>query len=126
MKFVNLVDPMKDTNLVDELKNTIETCGLPLKLDDITGGDGNCWVRGVVQQLERTEIQIQPNIRTMEVLDGIREESYLRLKKEISKFMTSSQHPTIQTAKTEFEESIGLTDDISWEDFWEKMEKDGE
>ena len=126
MKFVNLVDPMKDTNLVDELKKTIEQCGLPLKLDDITGGDGNCWVRGVVQQLERTEIQIQRNIRTMEVQEGIREKSYLRLKKEISKFMTSSQHPTIQTAKTEFEESIGLTDDISWEDFWKKMEKDGE
>ena len=126
MKFANLLDEMMDTNLLDEMTDTIERCGLPLKLDDITTGDGNCWARAAVQQMERTELQIQPNKRTMDVLHLTTENRFLVLKRLISQFMTNSVHPTIQRAKTEFDESVGLTDNITWEEFWKKMERDGE
>ena len=40
----------------EEFECAIDRCGLPLKLDEATKGDGNCWVRAVQQQLERPEL----------------------------------------------------------------------
>ena len=52
----------------EEFTSAIQRCGLPLKLDEATEGDGNCWVRAVVQQLERPEMRQQLNDRTREIL----------------------------------------------------------
>ena len=48
--------------------DAIDRCGLPLKLDTPTQGDGNCWVRSVEQQLERPELEEQLNERTRQLL----------------------------------------------------------
>ena len=53
----------------EEFECTIDRCGLPLKLDEATKGDGNCWVRAVLQQLERPELRQQLNTRTKEILN---------------------------------------------------------
>ena len=39
-----------------EFLRNAQNCGLNVKLDDITPGDGNCWYISVVQQLRRPEL----------------------------------------------------------------------
>ena len=83
--------------------DAIDRCGLPLKLDTPTQGDGNCWVRSVEQQLERPELEEQLNEQTQQLLSVKKPKRYLALKKSIARFATTSQHPTIRRAKERFE-----------------------
>ena len=82
-----------------DFTDAIDRCGLPLKLDTPTQGDGNCWVRAVQQQLERPELEQQLNSRTRQVMTVRKSERYLVLKKSIAEFTITSQHPTIKRAK---------------------------
>ena len=86
----------------EEFECAIDRCGLPLKLDEATQGDGNCWVRAVQQQLERPELRQQLNNRTKEILKVSKPHRYLKLKSDIAEFATTSNHPTILEAKSRF------------------------
>ena len=100
----------------EEFTSAIQRCGLPLKLDEATEGDGNCWVRAVVQQLERPEMRQQLNDRTREILKVRKSERHLVLKSKISEFATTSRHPTILDIKETFKNKAqGYIDNISWE-----------
>ena len=108
-----------------EFMAAIRRCELPLMLDEATKGDGNCWVRAVVQQLERPEILQQVNARTREVMKVSMSNRYLVLKSKIAEFATTSQHPNIKEAKDSFQiKGQGKVDNISWEDHWKVLEKD--
>ena len=118
----------KSTPLMkEEFERTIDRCGLPLKLDEATKGDGNCWVRAVQQQLERPELRQQLNERTKEILKVSKQHRYLKLKSDIAEFATTSSHPTILEAKSRFEtEGQGKVDQISWDTHWKTLKKDKE
>ena len=111
----------------EEFTSAIQRCGLPLKLDEATEGDGNCWVRAVVQQLERPEMRQQLNDRTREILKVRKSERHLVLKSRVSEFATTSKHPNILDIKETFEtKGQGYIDNISWENHWNNLEKDKE
>jgi hypothetical protein len=96
-------------------------------LDEPTKGDGNCWVRAVVQQLERPEILQQVNARTREVMKVSKSNRYLVLKSKIAEFATTSEHPTITEAKESFQtKGQGMVDQVFWEDHWKVLGKDKE
>ena len=118
----------KSTPLMkEEFECAIDRCGLPLKLDEATKGDGNCWVRAVQQQLERPELRQQLNNRTKEVLKVGKQHRYLKLKFDVAKFATTSNHPTILEAKSRFEtEGQGMIDRISWDTHWNTLKEDKE
>ena len=110
-----------------DFTDAIDRCGLPLKLDTPTQGDGNCWVRAVQQQLERPELEQQLNSRTRKVMSVRKSERYMVLKKSIAEFATSSQNPTIRRAKGSFEyEGQGAVDRVTWENHWRQLARDGE
>jgi len=110
-----------------DFTDAIDRCGLPLKLDTPTQGDGNCWVRAVQQQLERPELEQQLNSRTRQVMTVRKSERYLVLKKSIAEFATSSQHPTIIRVKESFEnEGQGAVDGVTWESHCRKLARDRE
>ena len=110
-----------------DFADAINRCGLPLKLDTPTQGDGNCWVRAVQQQLERQDMEDQLNSRTSQVMNVRKQERYLVLKKSIAEFTITSQHPTIRRAKESFEkEGQGAADDVTWESHWMKLARDKE
>ena len=111
----------------EEFESAIDRCGLPLKLDEATRGDGNCWVRAVQQQLERPELRQQLNTRTQEILNVGKEYRHLKLKSYVAEFATTSSHPTVQEAKSRFEtEGQGKVEKISWDNHWKTLKKDKE
>ena len=42
----------------NQIMNAVRRVGLPLKLDQRTRGDGNCWHRAIVQQSRRVSVGI--------------------------------------------------------------------
>ena len=40
------------------IKDAVQRVGLPLRLDERTRGDGNCWYRAVIQQCRRASVGI--------------------------------------------------------------------
>ena len=108
-----------------DFADAINRCGLPLKLDTPTQGDGNCWVRAVQQQLERPDMVDQLNSRTRQVMSVRKQDRYLVLKKSVAEFAITSQHPTIRRAKERFEnEGQGAADGVTWKSQWNKLARD--
>ena len=45
-------------NIAAEIQNHVKRIGLGLKLDDVTYGDGACFIIAVMQQLLRSDVRI--------------------------------------------------------------------
>ena len=104
---------------MEEIRNAIARCQLHLKFDDFTVGDGNCFPRAVVQQCRRLEINtnLTENRKT-------KTKHYMNVRAAVCKFMTSSQHPSIQQFKQSYIENEWPTNGIAWNDYWIAMSQD--
>ena len=108
----------------DEIKQAIKRCGLNLQLDKPTPGDGNCFSHAVIQQVQRSDIRSTLNRRTLKVLNSI--EPYLELKQGVKNFMLSTKNITVNAFKVEFEQTVGLAEQVSWGNFWRRHLEDKE
>ena len=104
---------------MEEIRNAIARCQLHWKFDDFTVGDGNCFPRAVVQQCRRVEINtnLTENRKT-------KTKHYMNVRAAVCKFMTSSQHPSMQQFKQSYIENEWPTNGISWNDYWIAMSQD--
>ena len=76
-----------------EILKTVRRLDLPLKLDDITEGRGNCFPLAILAQCKRSEIfrELQ---KTVQVL--IYQNDPTLLRRAVHSFMTKSKHPKIE------------------------------
>ena len=71
----------------ERLRLVINSCNVPLVIDKRTIGDGNCFPRGIVQQLQRREVK-----RWMTVNKPIAyTPSHVNLRKNVVLFALSEQ-----------------------------------
>ena len=101
-----------------EILRKIQSLQLPLKLDDITQGRGNCFTLAILAQCRRPEIFQQ--------LDGsmqyiICQNDPTELRQQVHRFMVNSTHPKIHEYKRRYEEVISVIDNRSWNEYWEVM-----
>ena len=101
-----------------EILKKIQSLQLPLKLDDITEGRGNCLPLAILAQCRRPEIFQQ--------LDGsmkyiICQNDPTGLRQQVHRFMVNSTHPKIQEYKRRYEEIISVIDKRSWNEYWQVM-----
>ena len=108
----------------DEIQQAIKRCGLNLQLDKPTPGDGNCFSHAVIQQAQRSDLRSTLNKRTLKVLNSIH--PYLELKQGVKNFMLSTKNITVNAFKVDFEQTVGLTEHLSWENFWRRHLEDKE
>ena len=108
----------------DEIKQAIRRCGLNLQLDKPTPGDGNCFSHAVIQQAQRSDIRSTLNRRTLKVLNSI--EPYLELKQGVRNFMLSTKNITLKAFKVDFEQTVGLAEQVTWGNFWRRHLEDKE
>ena len=123
--YKDLVIDMKDSykygwelerSVGKELEALIEERKLPFKLDQLTKGNGSCWMISVFQQCKRKEIwlYLQDDIRTLVEnmdTDGLRN--------AVANLMLSSNHPKIRTYKERYERNDGS--EVSWSALWNMM-----
>ena len=105
---------------MDALTSTIRSCDVQLKLDNSTGGYGNCFPNAIVQQCRRTEIKawLQENNPSAIVT------SHNALRQKVKTYALQSTHKTLLEYKHNFETLIPERDS-SWTNYWVKMGKDG-
>ena len=93
----------------------VRRAGLPLKLDDTTPGDDNCFFHAVFSQCQRPSVAQELTGEPTILIDN----HDLRLK--ISRFALTSRQTVVMSFKKLYEECHPAD---SWVAFWKRMEKD--
>ena len=115
---------LKNISFEDMIQQAIKRCGLNLQLDKPTPGDGNCFSHAVIQQCQRSDIRPTLNRRTLNVLNSIH--PYLELKQGVKNFMIATKNIIVKAFKVEFDQTVGLAEQVSWGHFWSQHLEDKE
>ena len=105
-----------------EIMKTVRALGLPLKLDKLTEGQGNCFPIAISQQLRRPEIyeQLQLKDRTItKIQDG-----HKALRLSVVKFIIESENPNVTNFRSKFNELEGDITGETWSQYWGRLSKD--
>ena len=107
-----------EIRIAHEIMKAARRLQLPLKLDEITEGRGNCFPLSVLAQCRRQEIFQD---LTIPIQSLIQQGNPSLLRREIYKFMTNSRHQTIQEYKRRYQEILATLDSKTWIEYWNVM-----
>ena len=107
-----------ERRIATEIMKTVRRLDLPLKLDEITEGRGNCFPLSVLAQCRRSEIFTQLN-RSVQAL--MHQNDPTSLRRAVHTFMTNSKHTTIQQYRRRYEEVLSVIDQKTWQEYWKEM-----
>ena len=107
--------------LSQQIMAGVNRAELPMKLDTITEGDGNCWFRGIWSQMQRKEIRGTLTNEKIKIKD------HTQLRKKVATFMTRKFNtPVVETFVRNYEEVVEPVSGETWVEYWERMKTDGE
>ena len=107
-----------ELNIASEIMKTVRRLELPLKLDEITEGRGNCFPLSILAQGRRSEIFRGLSSQTQSIM---LENDPTQLRREVYQFMKNSRHRSIQKYKKTYEEVLASIDGKNWEEYWKVM-----
>ena len=105
--------------IASEIRKTVRALGLPLKLDKLTEGQGNCFPIAIIQQLRRPEIyeQLQLKDRTItKIQDG-----HKALRLYVVKFIIESENHNVINFRLKFNELEGDITGETWSQYWGRL-----
>ena len=88
--------------IANEIMKTVKKLGLPIKLDELTEGLGNCFPIAIIQQCKRPEIFNKLKLLMKMQLRHHKTHTLLRL--GVKHFMTKAEHPNVARFKARHEE----------------------
>ena len=105
-----------------EIMDVVRQLELPLKLDKLTKGDGNCFPLAIIQQCKRPEIMsyIRPAIKRF----VNKENGHSFLRKEVRNFIMKSKTERVKLFKVQYEQTDGPVNNETWEQYWVRMVTD--
>ena len=106
-----------------EIMKKVRRLNLPLKLDEITEGRGNCFPLSVLAQCRRPEIFRQLN---MQIQNIISTDDPTLLRQAVYNFMSNSKNQRILSYKKQYEEIVAPIDSKTWREYWQVMIKNYE
>ena len=107
-----------ELRIASEIMRTVRRLQLPLKLDEITEGRGNCFPLAILAQGKRNEILRE--LRSMAQSLMLQNDTTL-FRREVYKVITNSRHKTIQNYKRAYEDILASIDGKNWEEYWRVM-----
>ena len=107
-----------ELRIAQEIMKTVRRLQLPLQLDEITEGRGNCFPLSVLAQCRRREIKQHMNepIRRL-----MAQNNPTLLRRAVHAFMTNSRHQSIQEYKGRYTEVLAALDNKNWNEYWKVM-----
>ena len=107
-----------EIRIAHEIMKAVRRLQLPLKLDEITEGRGNCFPLSILAQCRRQEIfqHLSTPIQGL-----IQQGDPTLLRRAVLSFIMQSRHPTIQAYKRRYEEILTVVDNRNWREYWEVM-----
>ena len=111
-----------ERQIANEIMETVNKLELPLILDQLTEGRGNCFPIAILQQCRRPEIkqQLKP---IPKMLLKVGTGAHGALRHNIKRFITKSDHPRILEFRRQYEE-FETVDKVPWDKYWMSMTKD--
>ena len=100
-----------------DIMKTVERLRLPLVLDELTEGKGDCFPLSILSQCRRQEILIDLDYQLQSI---IHHNCPTMMRKAVRDFMLSTKLPAIESFKKEYEEVVAVIDGMSWFQYWEK------
>ena len=85
-----------EQRIATEIMKKVRSLDLPLKLDEITEGRGNCFPLAILAQGRRLEVLRNLNASTQNILQ---QNDPTMLRRAVLAFVTKSRHKTIQKYK---------------------------
>ena len=107
-----------ERRIAHEILKKVKKLNLPLKLDKITEGKGNCFPLAIISQCKRSEIFRQLSEPTQNLILC---NDPTKLRKAVSSFILNSENPKIQTYRKRYQEIVAPVDKKSWEEYWNVM-----
>ena len=107
-----------EIRIAHEIMKAVRRLQLPLKLDEITEGRGNCFPLSVLAQCRRREIFNHLNGPLKHLAQ---QGDPTTLRRAILTFMMKSRHQTIQEYKRRYQEILATLDGRNWREYWEVM-----
>ena len=107
-----------ELRIAQEIMKTVRRLQLPLQLDEITEGRGNCFPLSVLAQCRRQEIKqhLTDPIRSL-----MEQNNPTLLRRAVHAFMANSRHETIQEYKRRYAEVLAALDNKTWREYWNVM-----
>ena len=101
-----------------EILKTVRRLELPMKLDEITEGKGNCFPLAIIAQCRRPEVfdKLNESLKNL-----IYHNDPTLFRQEVHRFMTKTGNPTIQDFKRRYEEVVSAIDERNWDEYWQVM-----
>ena len=96
-----------EQRIATEIMKTVRRLQLPLYLDEITEGRGNCFPLAILAQGRRNEVFQELRSQTQNII-AINDPTQFR--REVYKFMGKSRHKNIKSYKKKYEEVLGKID----------------
>ena len=112
-----------EIRIAHEIMKAVRRLHLPLKLDEITEGRGNCILLSVLAQCRRQEISQHLNTQ---IRGLIQQGDPTLLRRAVRSFTLNSRNPTLQAYKRRYEEILAALDNKTWREYWEVMIKNYE
>ena len=107
-----------ELRIAHEIMKTVRRLQLPLRLDEITEGRGNCFPLSVLAQCRRQEIKQYLNEPTRILVE---QNDPTLLRRAVHAFMANSKHEKIQEYKKMYTEVLAVLDNKTWRKYWEVM-----
>ena len=107
-----------ERRIATEIMRTVRRLDLPLKLDTITEGRGNCLPLSILAQCRRSEIFRELNAPLQALV--LRNDPTL-LRNAVHSFVTNCRHPSLLAYKKRYEEVLSVIDQKSWNEYWNVM-----
>ena len=105
-------------NIAAEIQTHVKRIGLNLKLDDVTYGDGACFIVAVMQQLLRPDVRLYlPD----DILRIVEEFDIMAFRRRVAMFMLTSKNPSVLNYKLRYERIAMPIIKKSWTDYWNFM-----
>ena len=110
-----------EKTIANEIMGTIKWLRLPLYLDKITEGKGNCFPLALIAQCRREDIFME---LTDELKSLILKDNSILIRLAVKKFMMNPKYDVIKDYKRNFEELVAPIDGHSWSQYWDIMSED--
>lgn len=110
-----------ERRIASEIMKVVNERGLPLILDKITEGKGNCFPIAILDQCKRPEILSKLPTTTKNIIKQDTKKGQMQLRNAVRNFIQRSRHPNAARFKVEYTQSVALANNESWDQYWDKM-----
>ena len=111
-----------ERRIADEIMETVDKLGLPFRLDQLTKGEGNCFLVAIIQQCKRPEIfsELTPLLRRV-----VKQRTgHTTLRSSVQNVVTKSKLPIVARLKAQYEQYDSDIRGENWDKYWQRMTQD--